>query len=158
MKDQGFRGEYEEFQFGRRSLVYIDGERCNWLFYCKDNVFINLLVSAQEGRRLLGFDVGILDENLESILMEQIHGYRLKIEDPYDLLRPDVQEVQMPGASVTLYAMKPQGDSERLFLYVNGVYVAEFSDTDDLIWRKTVTFQMLAQETTVLVTTEKRHD
>ena len=158
LKDQGFQSGYEEFQFGRRSLVYIDGERCNWLFYYKDNVFINLLVSAHEGRRLLGYDIGILDENLEEILMEQIHGYRLKIEDPYHLLKKNVEEVYMAGASVTLYAMRPPADGAQLYLYVNGAYLGTFSKTEDLIWSRMITFTMLAQDTTILVTPEKQHD
>lgn len=158
LKEQGFRSDYKEFQFGRRSLVYIGGERCNWLFYYKDNVFINLLVSAHEGRRLLGYDIGILDENLEKMLMQQIHGYRLKIEDPYHLLKPGIQEVHLAGEEITLLAMKPGNGYEVLYLYVNGVCVGEFSDTEDVIWSKTITFQMLAQETTILVTPEKQRD
>ena len=158
LKDQGFRSDYEEYLFGRRSLVYIDGERCNWLFYSKDNVFINLLVSAHEGRRLLGYDIGILDENLESILSEQIHGYRLRIEDPYHLLRGGIEEVQLAGTSITLYAMKPPADGAPLYLYVNGTCVGEFSKTEDIIWSRKCTFTMLAQETTVLVNPEKSAD
>lgn len=158
LRDQGFRSDYEEYLFGRRSLVYIDGERCNWLFYSKDNVFIHLLVSAHEGRRLLGYDIGILDRNLENILAQQIHGYRLRIEDPYHLLRGGVGEVQLAGTSITLYAMKPPADGAPLYLYVNGVCVGEFSKTEDIIWSRKCTFTMLAQETTVLITPEKSED
>ena len=158
LKEQGFQGEYQEFQYGRRSLVYINGERCNWLFYYKDNVFINLLVSAHEGRRLLGFDIGILDAGLETILMEQIHGYRLIVKDPYDLLKPDVEEVQMAGNSIVLSAMKPPEGYKSLYLYVNGVCVGEFSTADDLIWSKTFTLTMPARETTILITPEKLGD
>ena len=158
LQDQGFRPGFEEYLYGRRSLVYIDGERCNWLFYSKDNVFIHLLVSAHEGRRLLGYDIGILDRNLENILAQQIHGYRLRIEDPYHLLRGGVEEVQLADTSITLYAMKPPADGAALYLYVNGVCIGEFSKTEDLIWSRKCTFTMLAQETTVLVTPEKRED
>ena len=158
LKEQGFQGDYQEFRYGRRSLVYINGERCNWLFYYKDNVFINLLVSAHEGRHLLGFDIGIIDAGLESILMDQNHGYRLIIEDPFDLLQPDVQEVQMAGDAIVLTAMKPPEGYESLYLYVNGVYVGEFADAAELIWSKTITFTMLAQETTILVTPEWLND
>ena len=158
LKEQGFQWDYQEFQYGRRSLVYINGERCNWLFYYKDNVFINLLVSAHEGRRLLGFDIGILDAGVESILVEQIHGYRLMVEDPYDLLKPDVEEVQMPGTAVTLSARKPPEGYESLYLYVNGVCLGEFYGTEDLIWSKTITFTMPARETTILITPEKLGD
>ena len=158
LKDQGFQPGYGEYLYGRRSLVYMNGERCNWLFYTKDNVFINLLVSAHEGRRLLGYDIGFLDENLESILSQQIHGYRLRIEDPFHLLQGGVEEVQLPGTRITLYAMKPPGDEAPLYLYVNGVCIGEFSKTEDIIWSRICTFTMLAQETTITVTPYKLKD
>ena len=54
--------------------------------------------------------------------------------------------------------MKPPTDGAALYLYVNGVCIGEFSKTEDLIWSRKCTFTMLAQETTVLVTPEKRND
>ena len=64
----------------------------------------------------------------------------------------------LANASITLYAMKPPTDGAALYLYVNGVCIGEFSKTEDIIWSRKCTFTMLAQETTVLVTPEKRND
>jgi hypothetical protein len=74
------------------------------------------------------------------------------------LLQGGVEEVQLANTSITLYAMKPPTDGAALYLYVNGVCIGEFSKTEDLIWSRKCTFTMLAQETTVLVTPEKRED
>jgi hypothetical protein len=64
----------------------------------------------------------------------------------------------LAGTSITLYAMKPPADGAPLYLYVNGVCIGEFSKTEDLIWSRKCSFTMLAQETTVLVTSEKCED
>ncbi len=155
LQEQGFTWQYSEFQYGRRSTVYLDGERCNWMLYRKDNVFINLLISAREGRRLLGFDVGFTDPNLESILQQQVHGCRLRLEDPEGLVKLELEEVYLPGTPVTLYARKPGSKGEMLYLYVNGHFLCEFEVGDDPLWPLKAQFTMLAQETTVKVTTEK---
>ncbi len=155
LEDQGFVWQYDEFFYGRRSLVYLDGERCNWLFYCKENVYIGLLVSAFEGRRLYGFDVGFLDTDLEAVLQQEIHGFRLILEDPQGIVQRELEEVYLPGTSITLHARKPEGAEEKLYLYVNGSFVCEFEASDDIFWPLQAQFQMLSQETTVRVTAEK---
>ncbi len=155
LEDQGFVWRYDEFFYGRRSLVYLDGERCNWLFYCKENVYIGLLVSAFEGRRLYGFDVGFLDANLDTVLQQEIHGFRLILEDPQGIVQRELEEVYLPGTPITLRARKPEGAEEKLYLYVNGSFVCEFEASDDMFWPWQAQFQMLSQETTVRVTTEK---
>ncbi len=155
LEDQGFTWEYAEFQYGRRSTVYLDGERCNWMLYRKENVFVNLLISAREGRRLLGFDVGFIDANLENILQQQIHGCRLRLEDPMGVVKLALEEVYLPGTPITIYAQKPGSKGEQLYLYVNGQFLCEFESGDDLLWPLQAKFIMLGQETTVRVTTEK---
>ena len=151
--ENGFQQRYEEFQYGRRSLVYIDGERCNWYFYYKDNVFVNVLLSAHEGSRLLGYDIGLMEPELEAVLQQDIHGYRLTLEDPENLVKRDMEEVHLPGDAITFYARKP-AEGETIYLYINGEMVGVFLPNDDPVWTYQITFRMLSQNATARVTSE----
>jgi len=149
LKDLGFAWRYEEFQFGRRSLVYIDGERCNWYFYHKDGVFINLLISAVNGK-LYGYDVGLMDTAVETALQKYIHGCYLQIADPDDILK-GAPEVYLPGEAVTLYARKSAAEGGVPRLYLDGKPAGTFTPRDDFYWTYEITFAMPAQSTAACV-------
>jgi len=63
LEENGFRWMHDSKTYGRPTLEYIDGQRCNWIPYVKDNVLINICITAGEGNRLMGYDIMLLRGN-----------------------------------------------------------------------------------------------
>lgn len=145
LKDNGFSYPHNDSNFGRPSLVYIDGERCNWYTYIKENVFINICLSAYEGNRLMGYDIGLIDPSMNVIFDEIRAGFPVTMEDPYHVVANKLETAYPQWENITLTASK-EHSGEVLYLYVNGQLIDKFTDT--------ITFPMWGAPIAVLVTPE----
>jgi len=157
LEKQGFRDRHDlmmqESYFGRTSLVYIDKERCNWYPYTKDNVFINICISAYEGNRLLAFDIGLLDGETEALCGELLSGFPITLEDPQQLVTGSLQDTYRQWDRITVTAKDP-GEGETLYLYLNGQLYGKFNGPDPFHPEEhTITFEMWGAPLTVRVTT-----
>ena len=156
LEEQGFRDRYDlmmkESYFGRTSLVYIDNERCNWYPYTKDNVFINICISAYEGNRLMAFDIGLFDEETEAFCGELLAGFPVTLEDPQQLVTGSLRDTYRQWDKVTVTAKAP-GKGETLYLYLNGQFYGKFNEPDPFHSEEhTVTFEMWGTPLRVRVT------
>lgn len=145
LKDNGFSYPHNDSNFGRPSLVYIDGERCNWYTYVRENVFINICLSAYEGNRLMGYDIGLIDTSLNVVFDEMRVGFSVTVEDPNHVVANEIAMVYPQWENITITASK-EYSGEVLYLYINGQLIDKFTDT--------ITFQMWGAPITVLVTPE----
>ena len=145
LEDNGFSYPHSDLDFGRPTLIYIDGERCNWYTYTKENVFINICISAYEGSRLMGYDIGLIDASLNVIFDEMRMGFSVTIEDPYHVVANEIETAYPQWENITITASK-EHSGEVLYLYINGQLIEKFTDT--------ITFKMWGAPITVLVTPE----
>lgn len=145
LKDNGFSYPHNDMDFGRPTLIYIDGERCNWYTYIKDNVFISICISAYEGSRLMGYDIGLIDASLNVVFDEMRVGFSVTVEDPNHVVANEIAMVYPQWENITITASK-EYSGELLYLYINGQLIDKFTDT--------ITFQMWGAPITVLVTPE----
>ena len=152
LKENGFQWHDAAEDFGRPNLVYIDGERCNWMPFTKDNVFINICISAYEGRRLLAFDIGLIDSSMNTYFSQMLAGYPITIDDPYDLITSQPQLNYRPWDTVTITAKVTQG-AKSLYLYLNGEFYDKFSPA--LTGEYEIRFSMPEYPITVTVTPEE---
>ena len=156
LKENGFQWHYEAEDFGRPNLVYVNGERCNWMPYTKDNVFINVCVSAYEGRRLLAFDIGLVDPSLDIFFSEMRSGYSLTVEDPYNLIASPMQSHYQPWDLITIIAKAPE-HSKTLYLYLNGVMVNKFTlPNPQFSGQYSITFYMPEHDSIILVSPDEQ--
>lgn len=135
--------------FGRPTLVYIDGERCNWYTYTKENVFINICISAYEGNRLMGYDIGLIDASLNVFFEEMLSGFPVILEDPYHLVTGELENTYCQWDPITITVSENLA-VEALYLYINGQLIDKFTDS--------ITFKMWGAPITVLVTPEVPHE
>lgn len=133
LKDNGFKLMHEDSAFGRPTLVYINGERCNWLPYTKDNVFINICLSAHEGCRLIAYDIGLIDSSLNVLFERMQTGFHVTLEDPHLLVTNELQEYYSQWDDITI-TVKDDESLGALYLYINGQQVEKF--------RTSFTFEM----------------
>lgn len=120
LEEQGFRWEHgNDEQYGRPTLVYVDGERCNWFPYVKDGVYINLCLSAYEGRKLVAFDIGLCDERNARLWEQLEEGYSFTVKDPSELLTENPSGKYPQWTPVTLTAAVPEGQYETLYCYLS---------------------------------------
>lgn len=157
LEEQGFQHRYdltfEETFFGRSSLVYIDSERCNWYPYTKDNVFINICISAYKGNRLLAFDIGLYDEQTAEFCDELLDGFPLTLEDPEGLVTGSLEATYRQWEKITITAKNP-GTGITLYLCLNGQFFGKFNGPNPICPdEKTITFEMWGAPLTVRVTT-----
>ncbi len=132
LEEQGFQWKHDSKQYGRPTLVYVNGERCNWFPYVKDNVLINLCISAHTGRRLVAYDMGLLGEGLDGILSDLEAGFALTVEDPYGLLMGELAAAYPQWEPVTLTAAVPEGALYKtLYCYVNDQFAGKFEYIGD---------------------------
>lgn len=146
LKENGFHAVHEDLGFGRPTLVYINGERCNWFTYTKENVFISICISAYEGNRLMGYDIGLIDDSTGKIFEEMLSGFPLVLEDPYDLVTSEVKSAYPQWESITI-TVADEIPGEALYLYINGKFAEKFTNQ--------VTIQMQGAPMTVLITADK---
>lgn len=149
LKDNGFKLMQEAPAFGRPTLVYINGERCNWFPYTKDNVFINICLSAQEGRRLIAYDIGLIDSSLNAFFERMQTGFPVILEDPYHLVTNELREYYSQWEDITI-TVKDDKSMDTLYLYINGQLIEKFNDS--------ITFEMRGAPIRVHVTPEQIGD
>lgn len=149
LKSNGFCLAYDDMGFGRPTLIYIDGERCNWYTYIKENVFINICISAHEGNRLMGYDIGLTDAGLDGFFEKMLVGFPVVLEDPYHLVTGEMESTYCQWEPVTV-TVSGDTPAEALYLYINGRPFGKFTDA--------VTFPMWGAPITVLITPEANHE
>lgn len=147
--EHGFVLGSNALDFGRPTLIYIDGERCNWYTYSRENVFINICISAYEGNKLMGYDIGLIDANLNGFFEEMLSGYPVILEDPYHLVTGELESTYCQWDPVTITVSENLA-VEALYLYINGQFIDKFTDS--------ITFKMYGAPITVLVTLEAPHE
>lgn len=147
--EHGFDLGSNASDFGRPTLVYIDGERCNWYTYTKENVFINICISAHEGNKLMGYDIGMIDADLNGFFEKMLSGFPVLLEDPYHLVTGELQSTYCQWDPVTITVTENLA-VDALYLYINGQLIDKFTDT--------ITFEMYGAPITVLVTPKAPHE
>lgn len=145
LEDNGFSYPHGNLDFGRPTLIYIDGERCNWYTYTKENVFINICISAYEGSRLMGYDIGLIDASLNVIFDEMRSGFTVTLEDPYYLVTGEIKTAYPQWENITI-TVSDERSEEVLYLYINGQVIDKFTGS--------ITFKMWGAPITVLITPE----
>lgn len=153
LEEQGFRWKHGGKQYGRPTLVYINGERCNWFPYEKDGVYINLCLSAFEGRRLMAYDIGLTSE-INAPLWEQMEeGYDLTVEDPFNLLLNIPTKKYTQWEPVTLTAMVQEETYKTLYCYVNDAFVGKLEYVNGMYQ---ITILMPGNHSRVLITPKEK--
>lgn len=147
--DSGFHLAYDDLGFGRPTLIYVDGERCNWYTYSKENVFINICISAHKGNRLMGYDIGLIDSSLDVFFEEMLSGFPILLEDPYHLVTSEIEAAYPQWEPITITVSEGLA-VEALYLYINGELIDKFTDS--------ITFKMWGAPISVLITPEVPHE
>lgn len=154
LEENGFERRYDAPEFGRPNLVYIDGERCNWVPFTRDNVFINICISAYEGLTLRAYDIGLIEGSLEPVLTQVREGFPLTLEDPCGLVTGELKDAYQQWDTVTVTAGAPEG-VDSLYLYINGQLVDKFAPPNPPFTEEfEISFGMWGAPITVLVTPE----
>lgn len=150
-------------EFYGRDMIdseYIDGQRCRWRYYWKDNVFISVLLTSDSEQTLMGYEIGLYDEHAMEFLKRELFGYPFKLMDPYNLVKDsyEFEHVYRAGTPIMLFAKQPPEGCDTLYLYINDAFVGEFKPTADPEWCFRISMKTVSGETRVLVTPEKQHD
>lgn len=153
LQEQGFQWEHDDTLYGRPTLVYINGERCNWMPYVKGNICINLCLSAYPGRKLMAYDIGFTDPVNETVWNDLETGFSLTVEDPFNLLQEKPKTRYPQWEPVTLTAKVPDTPNQTLYFYVNGTFCGKGVHLGD---HYQFTMMMPGAHATVLITPEEQ--
>ena len=154
LEENGFVWQYDDNYYGRTRLIYVDGYACHWYPYVKDNVLINICLSALEGNKLIGFDIGLIDESMTSYYEQMAGGFPLTLKDPEGLVTETPAATYHQWEEITIVAQAPE-NGKTLHLFVNdqlvGKFTPKFPPDSGLLEIK---FSMPGVPTTIRVTTQ----